>query len=76
MKKGMGMGGLVLIGLLAWVLTQKKPAQAAELLPGATYNEPSEYELLHKVVPITKYVTKEIPAFTSFEQYTEVTNGS
>jgi len=58
-----GIGGVLLIGLLVWWLTQKKEAQASELLPGETYSEESEYEKLHKVVPITKYVVKEIPVF-------------
>ena len=75
MKKGMGIGGLVLIGLVFWALTRGKEARAAELLPGATYLPESEYEELHKVVPITKYVEKEIPVFEDVEQYVEAIYG-
>ena len=63
MKTGLGIGGVLLIGLLVWWLTQKKEVQASELLPGEPYPEESEYEKLHKTVPITKYVVKEIPVF-------------
>ena len=76
MKTGLGIGGLILIGLLVWWLNQRKEAQAAELLPGETYPaEESEYEKLHKVVPITRYVTKEIPVFENVEQYVEAIYG-
>ena len=73
--KGLGIGGLVLIGLLVWWLSQRKEAQAAELLPGETYLPESEYEKLHKVVPITKFVEKEIPVFDSIEKYVEALYG-
>jgi len=63
MKKGAGIGGLVIIGLIVWWLTQRKPAQTAELSPGETYLPESEYEKLHTTVPITKYVERTIPVF-------------
>lgn len=75
MKKGIGIGGLVLIGLAVWWLTKGKEAQAAPLLAGATSpSYPSEYELLHTTVPITGYAEKQIQVFTSFDQYKEVVN--
>ena len=53
MKRGIGIGTIVVIGLIVWWLTQKREARAAELLPGATYLTESEYERLHMIVPIT-----------------------
>ena len=71
-----GIGAIVIIGLLIWWLSQRKEAQAAPLLPGETYPaEESEYEKLHKIVPITRHVTKEIPVFENVEQYMEAING-
>jgi len=73
MKKGLGIGGLVLLGFLIWWLGQKaKEARAAEA-PAEAYV--SEYERLHAIVPITKYVEKKIPVFESIEQYREATYG-
>ena len=63
MKKGIGAGTLVVIGLIAWWLTRSKQVQAAGLLPGQTYPAEygeSEYEKLHKTVPITQWVEKEL----------------
>jgi len=64
-----GIGAIVVIGLLVWWLTQRREAQAAGLLPGETYPiyEESEYEKLHKVVPITKYLEKEFIVFDNLE---------
>ena len=73
MKRGMGIGAILLIGGLWLILRKPAEAQAATLLPYPSY--PSEYELLHKVVPITKYEEKKIPVFTSFEEWEEATNG-
>ena len=50
MKRGAGIGTLVVIGLVIWWLTQRqKQAQASGIPPG----EMSEYEKLHIMVPIT-----------------------
>ena len=70
MKRGIGIGTLVVIGLIAWWLSRNKQAQAAELLPEQTY--PTEYgEKLHKVVPITRYVEREIPVYQTIEEWEE-----
>jgi len=61
-------GTIVIIGLIIWWLTQRqKEAQAAELLPSKTYPAESEYEKLHRVLPITKYVEKQIPVYSMIE---------
>jgi len=71
-----GIGTLLIIGLIMWWLWQRKPAQAAELLPGAIYPpEVSEYELLHRVVPITEYREEVVPVFVSIEEYREAQYG-
>jgi len=73
-KRGIGIGTLVVIGLIAWWLSRNKQAQAAELLPGQTYPTEygeSEYEKLHKVVPITRYVEREIPVYQTIEEWEE-----
>ena len=66
-----GIGAVVIVGLVVWWLTQRqKQAQAAELLPGKTYPTEygeSEYEKLHKVVPITEYIEKELIVFDNLE---------
>ena len=66
-------GAIVIGGLVVWWLTQRqKQAQAAELLPGKTYPTEygeSEYEKLHKVVPITRYVEREIPVYQTIEEW-------
>ena len=65
-----GIGAIAIIGLAVWWLTQRqKQAQASELLPGATYvtESESEYEKLHKTVPITQYVEKELIVFDNLE---------
>ena len=66
-----GIGAIVIVGLVVWWLTQRqKQAQAAELLPGQTYPTEygeSEYEKLHKVVPITASTSR------LFEVYGEET---
>ena len=66
-----GIGAIVIGGLVVWWLAQRqKQAQAAELLPGKTYPTDlgeSEYEKLHKVVPITQYVEKELRVFDNLE---------
>ena len=70
MKKTSGIGALVVIGLIAWWLTRNRQAQAAGLLPGKTYPTDygeSEYEKLHRVVPITQYVEKELIVFDNLE---------
>jgi len=53
-KRDIGIGTIVIIGLVLWWLTQRREAQAAGLLPDQTYpHEISEYERLHMTVPIT-----------------------
>ena len=50
MKRGVGIGTVVIIGLAAWWLTQRqRQAQAS----GMSANEMDEYERLHTTVPIT-----------------------
>ena len=63
-NKGTNIGWVIVIGFVIWWLTRSKQAQAAGLLPGETYPYESEYEKLHRVVPITEYVEKELPVFT------------
>ena len=66
--KNIGIGGLIIIGLIVWWLMQRqKEAQAAELLPSKTYLTESEYEKLHRVLPITKYVETQIPVYSMIE---------
>ena len=50
MKRGTGIGTVVVIGLIVWWLTRQKQAQAAAM---PTAGEKSEYEKLHTYVPIT-----------------------
>jgi len=69
MKAAGGIGTLVIIGLIVWWLTRNKQAQAAGLLPGETYPTESEYEKLHRVVPITRYMEKEIPVYQTIEEW-------
>ena len=74
MKRGIGIGTLVVIGLIAWWLSRNKQAQAAESLPELAYRTEygeSEYEKLHKVVPITRYVEREIPVYQTIEEWEE-----
>ena len=49
MKRGVGIGTIVIIGLVVWWLTQRQEAQAE----GISVGEMSEYEKLHINVPIT-----------------------
>ena len=58
MKRGPGIGTIVIIGLVVWWLTQRREAKAAGLLPAETYPYESEYERLHKVVPITAWTER------------------
>ena len=65
-------GTIVIIGLIVWWLTQRqKEVQAAEVLPSKTYPAESEYEKLHRVVPITRYMEKEIPVYQTIEEWKE-----
>ena len=64
-----GIGTIVIIGLGVGWLTRSKQAQAAELLPGETYPAESEYEKLHRVVPITEFVEKEMPVYNTIEAW-------
>ena len=64
MKVAGGIGILVIIGLIAWWLTQQKQAQAT----GLPIDEMSEYEKLHTTVPITRYVEKEMPVYQTIEE--------
>ena len=50
MKRGVGIGTVVIIGLVVWWLTQRqRQAQAS----GMSASGMSEYERLHTTVPIT-----------------------
>ena len=64
MKTAGGIGTLVIIGLVVWWITWDRQAKAAE------YGEP-EYEKLHKVVPITRYVEREMPVYSTIEDWEE-----
>ena len=67
MKKDVGIGTIVIIGLIIWWLMQRqKQAQAARLSPGA--GDETEYEKLHTTVPITRFVEKEMPVYVSIEE--------
>ena len=60
----------VIAVLVIWWLTQSKQARAAELLPGQTYPTEvgeTEYEKLHKIVPIIQYIEKELVVFDNLE---------
>jgi len=63
MKRGIGIGALIAIGLVVWWLMRSKQTQASELWPGATYVAESEYEKLHKTVPITASVEKVLEVY-------------
>ena len=54
-----------------WVVKrQSDKTQAAGLLPGAIYpTTESEYEKLHRVVPITKHIEVEIPVYRTIEEW-------
>ena len=47
MKRGVGIGTVVIIGLAVWWLTQRQKQGASGM------SEVSEYEKLHTTVPIT-----------------------
>ena len=77
MKRGIGIGTIIFIGLVVWWLTQSKQARAAELLPRQTYPSEvgeTESEKLHKVVPITEYIERQIPVYQTIEEW-EAVNG-
>ena len=72
-----GIGTIVIIGLVVWWITRSRQARAAELLPGQTYPAEvgeSEYEKLHKIVPTTRYVEREVPVYSTIEDW-EKANG-
>ena len=54
MKRGVGIGTIVIVGLVIWWLSQRREAQAAGMPAG----EMSEYEKLHTYVPITASTEK------------------
>ena len=62
MKRGIGIGTIVIIGLIVWWLTRNRQAEAADV-------GESEYEKLHKVVPITEFVKKEVPVYSTIEAW-------
>ena len=52
------------------VKRQSDKVQAAGLLPDAIYpTTESEYEKLHRVVPITKCVERQIPVYQTIEEW-------
>jgi len=58
--------------VIFWLVKrQSDKTQAAELLPGETYVAESEYEKLHRVVPITKHIEVEIPVYRTIEEWEE-----
>jgi len=59
--------------VIFWLVKrQSDKTQAAGLLPGAIYpTTESEYEKLHKVGPITKYVKRQIPVYRTIEEWEE-----
>jgi len=65
--KGIGIGAIVVIGLIAWWLTRSKQAQAATGAPSGEVSGLSEYEKLHITVPITRYIEKELVVFDNLE---------
>ena len=58
-----GLGTILFIGLVLWLLSQRQEVKAAPLVL-----EPSLYELMRTKVPITERIEKEIPIFGSFTQ--------
>ena len=73
MKKGIGIAGLIIIGLLIPGVTRGvKPLLAAPEEEAA--KEPSLYELLHTKIPITQFEEIVLPIFPEIPE--EVTNGS
>jgi len=70
-----GIAKIVVVGVLvgvAWWVT-RRIAEGKPIIPTAT-EAMSEYEKLHKVVPITKFVEKEIPVYGTIEEW-EKANG-
>ena len=60
-----------ILAVVFWLVKrQLDKAQAAGLLPGAIYpTTESEYEKLHRVVPITKHIEVEIPVYRTIEEW-------
>ena len=70
MKRGISIGTVVIIGLVIWWLTQRpKSIQTTEITPMRFYPQGSEYEKLHRVVPITKHIEVEIPVYRTIEEW-------
>ena len=72
--KGKDMTSIIVVAAILAVVfwrakRQSDKVQAAGLLPSATYPYESEYEKLHKVVPITKYVERQIPVYRTIEEW-------
>ena len=64
--KGTAVGTLVIIGLIAWWLMRRARPAPTGVVP-LPYE--SEYEKLHKVVPITKHIEVEIPVYRTIEEW-------
>jgi len=62
MKRGTGIGTIVVIGLIIWWLTRNRQAQAAATPAG----EMSEYERLHTYVPITANTEKLLRVYVPY----------
>ena len=62
---------IVIAAILAVVFwrAKRQSDKAVGPLSGATYPYESEYEKLHKVVPITKYVERQIPVYQTIEEW-------
>ena len=63
---------IVIAAILAVVFwrAKRQSDKAVGPLSGAIYpTTESEYEKLHKVVPITKYVERQIPVYRTIEEW-------
>ena len=62
---------IVIAAILAIVFwrAKRQSDKAVGPLSGATCPYESEYEKLHKVVPITKYVKRQIPVYRTIEEW-------
>jgi len=73
--KGKDMTSIIVVAAILAVvfqLVKRQSDKAVGPLPGAIYpTTESEYEKLHKVGPITKYVKRQIPVYRTIEEWEE-----
>ena len=72
--KGKDMTSIIVVAAILAVvfrLVKRQSDKAVGPLSGATYPYESEYEKLHKVGPITKYVERQIPVYRTIEEWEE-----